>query len=74
MDPDLALILGLVLIVLSIPSMVAAFSDGHAPRVAAFTLIAGGVMVIWAITTKPGGYTIRDVPDTFMTVVGRYLT
>ena len=74
MDPDLALILGLVLVVLSIPSMVAAFSDGHAPRVAALTLIAGGVLVIWALWTKPGGYTIRDVPDTFMTVVGRYLT
>jgi len=73
MDPDLALILGLVLGVLSIPSMVAAFSEGHAPRVAAFTLLAGGLMVIWALSTKPGGYSIRDVPDTFMTVVGRYL-
>ncbi|MHA7852287.1 hypothetical protein [Roseovarius sp.] len=73
MDPDLALILGLVLIVLSIPSMVAALSDGHAPRVAAIILIAGGAMVVWAITTKPGGYTIHDVPDTFIKVVGRYL-
>jgi hypothetical protein len=74
MDPDLALILGIVLVVLSIPSIVAALTDGHAPRVAAITVIAGGALVVWAITSKPGGYTIRDVPDTFITVVGRYLT
>ncbi|MHA7828727.1 MAG: hypothetical protein ACX93P_14320 [Roseovarius sp.] len=73
MDPDLALIVGLVLIILSIPSMIAAFSDGHAPRVAAFTIIAGGALLVWAISTKPGGYTIREVPDTFVSVVARYL-
>ena len=74
MDPDLALIVGLVLIVMSIPSIIAAVTDGHAPRVAAFTIIAGGALMIWAITSKPGGYTIRDVPDTFVRVVARYLT
>ncbi len=74
MDPDLALIIGLVLIVMSIPSIIAAVTDGHAPRVAAFTIIAGGALMVWAITSKPGGYSIRDVPDTFVRVVARYLT
>ena len=46
MDHDLALIVGLVLIILSIPSIIAAFSDGHAPRVAAFTIIAGKVELV----------------------------
>ena len=73
MDPDLALIIGLVLIVLSIPSIIAALTEGHAPRVAAIAIIGGGAMMVWAISTKPGGYTIRDVPDTFVKVVARYL-
>ena len=74
MDPDLSLVIGLVLIVLSIPSIMAAFSEGHAPRVASIVVIAGGALVVWAMTAKPGGYSIMDIPDVFLRVVARYLT
>lgn len=74
MDPDLIFIIGLVLGVFSIPSIMSAFSEGRAPRVAAFTVIAAGVMVVWAIQNKPGGYDIYEIPNVFVQVVARYLT
>ncbi len=74
MDPDLIFVIGLVLGVFSIPSILSAISDGHAPRVAAFTVIAAGVMVFWAISNKPGGYDIYEIPNVFVQVVARYLT
>lgn len=74
MDPDLIFIIGLVLGVFSIPSILSAFSEGHAPRVAAFTVIVAGVMVVWAVQTKPGGYDLYEIPDVFVHVVARYLT
>lgn len=74
MDPDLIFIIGLVLGVFSIPSILSALSDGHAPRVAAFTIIASGVMLFWAVSNKPGGYDINEIPNVFVKVVARYLT
>ncbi|MCR9112911.1 MAG: hypothetical protein NXH84_06555 [Rhodobacteraceae bacterium] len=74
MDPDLILIVGLVLGVFSIPSILSAFSEGHAPRVAAFTIIAGGAMVVWAVQENPGGYALTDIPNVFVEVIARYLT
>ena len=43
MDSDLALVIGLVLAALTIPSILSAVSDKRAPRASAITvLIAGG--------------------------------
>ena len=74
MDPDLIFIIGLVLGVFSIPSILSALSEGHAPRVAAFTIIASCVMIFWAVQNKPGGYAINEIPNVFVQVVARYLT
>ncbi|WP_135502586.1 hypothetical protein [Roseovarius aestuariivivens] len=74
MDPDLFFTIGIVLAVFSVPSIMSAFSEGRAPRVAAFTVIAAGAMVVWAIQTKPGGYAFTDIPDVFVRVVAKYLT
>lgn len=74
MDPDLILIIGIVLGVFSIPSIMSAISEGRAPRVAAFTIIAAGAMIVWAIQNYPGGYAINEIPNVFVKVVARYLT
>ncbi len=74
MDSDLSLIIGLVLIVLSIPSIMSAFSEGHAPRIASIVIIAGGALVVWAITQKPGGYSLLEIPDIFVRVVARFVS
>ena len=74
MDPDLAFIIGIILAVFSIPSIMSAITEGRAPRVAAFAIIAGGALMVWSINAKPGGYPIEDIPDTFVRVVAKYLT
>ena len=72
MDADLALVLGIILLVFSIPSILSAFSEGRAPRVAAFTIILGGTMVVWALSQKPGGFNIMEIPEAFVRVVARF--
>jgi hypothetical protein len=73
MDADTALVIGLVIAVFAIPAMVSAYSEGRAPRVAAFAVLVAGGLVIWAVTTKPGGYALNDIPDAIIGVVGRVL-
>ena len=71
-DPDLFLVLGLVLMLVSVPSVIGAISDRRTPRAAAVVLIAGGILVVLAVQAKPSGYTFSDVPDAFVRVVGRF--
>ena len=69
MSNDQIFVIGLLLGVFSIPAMLSSISEGRAPRVAAFTLIAGGSLVVWAITRTPGGYSLEDIPNAFVRVV-----
>ncbi len=73
MDPELALVIGLVVGGFSVPAVVSAFSDGRAPRAAAVALMVGGGLVIWAFSQKSGGYALEDIPKAFISVAGRYL-
>jgi hypothetical protein len=74
MDPDLAMAIGVVLGVFTVPSIMSAISDGRAPRVAAFTIIAAGALIVWALSNKPGGYAFSDLPNLLVRVIARYLT
>ena len=73
MDPDLTLVIGIVLGVFSVPSILSALSEGRAPRVAAFTIIASGALILWAISSHPGGYSLNDVPGAFVRVVAKFI-
>lgn len=73
MDPDLFFIIGIVLAVLSLPSMISAFSEGRAPRVATFTAVVAGCMIVYAIQTNPEGYTFKGIPEVFVRVVARII-
>ncbi|WP_371224626.1 hypothetical protein [Roseovarius sp. 2305UL8-3] len=73
MDTDIILVIGVLLGVFSIPSILSAISEGRAPRVAAFTIIASGVLILYAINSHPGGYTLEDVPGAFVRVVAKFL-
>ena len=73
MDTDLALVVGLIGGVFSVPSVVSAIMESRAPRVAAFALILGGGLVVWAIQEKPGGYKLEQIPYVVVQVIGRYL-
>ena len=69
MDPDLLLSLGLVLLVLAIPSMLAAVIDARPPYGSAITLFLSGALVLGAIYLKPGGYRLEDIPNAFFSAV-----
>ncbi|MDF3414606.1 hypothetical protein HKX54_09090 [Sulfitobacter sp. M57] len=73
MDPDLALSLGMVIAAFSIPSILSAFSDKRAPRASALTILIGGALILYAVQTKPGGYTFAQLPDVLVAVLARYL-
>jgi hypothetical protein len=70
MNTDLALVVGLVVFVLSAPSIVSAVSEGRAPRTAMIALVVGGGLVLYALTQKPSGYRIADIPEVFVKVIG----
>ena len=73
MDPDLMFVIGLVIGGFSIPSIMGAMSEGRVPRAAAIAIMVAGGLIVLAIQGKPGGYTIADIPDVFVNVVGRYI-
>jgi hypothetical protein len=73
MDTDLVLTLGIVLLVLTLPSLLAAWVDGHAPRVGAIMLVTSLGMIVAAMVYKPGSYAASEIPGVMVGVVGRML-
>ena len=70
MTPDIALVLGLVLAALSIPSMMSALVDRRSPRASAVTILIAGGLILYAVQTNPGGYTLQDIPKAISRVIG----
>ena len=73
MDADLLLVLGLILAGFSVPSVLSAITDGRAPRASAITILIAGGLVLYAIQSAPGTYTLENLPDVFVRVAARYL-
>lgn len=73
MDQDLALILGLIIGGFSIVGMFSAISDGRGPRASAVTVLISAGLIVYALTTKPDGYTMAGLPDVFFSVVARFI-
>lgn len=73
MDPDLFLVLGIVIGALAVPSILSAVSDNRAPRASALTILIAFGLVFFAFSQKPGGYTMDDIPRAFVEVVSRFI-
>lgn len=73
MDTDLFLVIGLTLGGLTIPSLLSAFTEGRTPRSAAIMVLIAGTLVVLALTQKPSGYSVSDIPDAFARVIGRMM-
>lgn len=73
MTNDMFLVTGILTLVMAIPSVMSAFSDGRAPRAAAILVMIGGGLVALAVNNQPGGYTLNDVPHAFVRVIGSFL-
>lgn len=66
---EFILVLGLVIGVLAIPGMFSAIVDGNPPRVAAIAVVVSGALIIYAVYTTPGGFSINEVPS----IIGRVI-
>ena len=73
MDPDLALVLGVILGALSVPSILSALSDKRAPRASALTVLIAGGLILYAANQLPGGIALDQIPDKFVSVLARYM-
>lgn len=73
MDADLYLVIGIIIIAFSLPSIFGAISESRAPRVAAILVMVGGGLIALAVSQKPAGYTLDEIPGAFVNVVGRYI-
>lgn len=69
MDPDMALLAGMGLLILSLPSAIAALAESRAPRVAAVTMVTGGALIVHAVRSRPGGYTWEEIPIVIYSMV-----
>lgn len=73
MDHDLLFFLGLGLMALALPSLLAALIDDRPPFAAGLGLCLGGGMAAWAVLA--GGFDLdpATLPYLFFEVLGRYL-
>ena len=73
MDADLFFVLGLIITAFAVPPILGALLEGRAPRAAAIMILIGGGLLVLAIYNHPGGYSVSEIPDVFVRVVGRYI-
>lgn len=73
MDTDLFLTIGIILAILTIPSLLAGWTEGRLSRPGAIILIASIVLLVFAATQKPGGYSFNEIPHVMLGVVGRFI-
>ena len=68
-ENDLALVIGIVLAVLSVPSLLNAWTEGRAPRFGALIGLTGVVLIGIAASRNPGGYGFEDIIPAFNRVI-----
>lgn len=73
MDTDLIIVVGILAILLAVPTLLSAWVDGTVPRTGAILVLVGGVLVVVALTQHGRAYTFAEMPDVFMRVIGRLI-
>lgn len=73
METDIALVLGLLLALLSVPATISAFSGGRSPRSALTLAAVGGILVVYAVMANPAGYRAGEFPQVVMRVVAYFI-
>ena len=73
MQPDMILVAGLLLAGFSLIGIISAMSDGRSPRASAISVLIAGGLVIYALQTNPGGYSLHQIPDVFVRVFAQLI-
>ena len=66
---DLIMCIGVVVLAMAFPAAVGAFSRGSPPRAAMLALFTGGVLILYANSSRPGGYSVSEMPQIFVKVI-----
>lgn len=66
---DLIMCLGVVVLALAFPAIVGAFSRSAPPRAGILAIFIGGGMIVYANSSRPGGYSVAEMPDLFLRVL-----
>ncbi len=73
LDRDLLFLVGLVFFPLAFVALVSAWADRRFPWAALILAVLGGLVVVWAQLTHPGGgYDWRTIPDLLIETAARY--
>ena len=73
MYTDLIIVVGIISIVLAVPTLLSSWVDGSAPRVGAILVLIGGVLIVVALTQHGHSYTFDEMPGVFMRVINRFI-
>lgn len=71
MDTDLILTLGIVLLILTIPSLLSAWVEGRVPRIGALMILASASMIVTALASRPTSYSFEEIPGVMLNVAAR---
>lgn len=70
---DIFLVTGMVVLFLSVPAIVSAWSRGTVPAVPSVMVLIGGGLVVWALTQSTTGYAFEDIPRAVTNVVAYFI-
>ena len=73
MDTDLVLTVGVVLLVLSLPSLLQGWVEQRMSRLGVVMALGGAIMVVAAWLYRPSGYNVPEIPGVMLRVVSRFL-
>jgi len=73
MSNDQILVISIILCALSVPSLLAAYSENRAPRAGAIMVLVGGMLLVFALMRKPTGYSFDEIPHVFVSVIAGLL-
>jgi hypothetical protein len=72
MTPDLLLLGGVVIVLLSIPAIISSITNRQSPLYAFGIAMLGGIFVLAAYSIKPGGYTVNELPGVVSRLTGYF--
>ncbi len=73
MNSDIALVVGLCFVILSVPALISAFSAGQPLRRATAFVTLGGALITYAAVTSPLGYRAEDIPEVVLRVIAHFI-
>lgn len=74
MDSDSMLVAGIILVLMTLPALLSAYTEGRLPRIAALLLMTGSLLIVIALKQKPSGYDFAQIPGVFERVFARLIT